>query len=119
MDYFLKMTPFHELAPYFITVNKVKVVLDCDLAKYLGTTTSELNGAFKRNPGRITPDHYFKLSKQDSDDLKLNKLLSPHSYKNPYVLTEGGIFAAAQLVKTKKAAELSVNLIRWFFSKKG
>ncbi len=51
-------------------------MLDSDLARFYGVTTSALNQAVKRNPERFPDDFAYRLTKQEFMDLKSQNVIS-------------------------------------------
>jgi len=47
-----------------------KVILDADLAKLYGVTTTRLNEQVRRNRKRFPDDFMFQLTKEEFDNLK-------------------------------------------------
>ena len=98
-----------------------QVMLDSDLAKLYRCTngTKDINKAVKRNILRFPKDFYFQLTPKEYQNLKFQfgtSSLKTHGgvRKLPYVFTEQGVAMLASVLKTNKAAEVSVSIMRAF-----
>ena len=99
------------------TIRGVQVMLDKDLAELYGVSTGRLNEQVKRNIVRFPGDFMFKL---DNKDL-LENLMSQNAIsrwggtrKRPYAFTEQGVAMLSSVLKSKKAIEVNVKIIRAF-----
>ena len=102
-------------------IRGVHVMLDRDLAKLYGCTngTKDINKAVKRNLERFPTDFYFQLTKSELNILRfqsgtLELKQGQYSKYLPYAFTEEGVAMLASILKTKNAAEVSVNIMRTF-----
>jgi len=95
-----------------------KVILDNDLARLYGTTTTRFNQAIKRNNDRFPSDFMFQLTRDEFQNLMSQNVISSGGYggrrKLPYVFTEHGAVMAASVLNTPKAVEVSVYVVRAF-----
>ena len=111
-----------------------QVMLDSDLAVLYGCAngTKTINQAIKRHKERFPEDFYFQLDKTEFDFLKSQvgtssiednlKFQTGTSSSNkhggvrklPYVFTEQGVAMLSSVLRTEKAAEVSVNIMRAF-----
>ena len=96
-----------------------QVMLDSDLAKLYGCKngTKSLNLAVKRNMNRFPDDFYFKITKDEYDDLRFQNETTKISSKIrslPFVFTEQGVAMLATVLKTENASITSVNIMRAF-----
>ena len=94
-----------------------KVMLDRDLAELYGVTTKRLNEAVKRNIERFPTDFMFKLTKNElfqlvaiCDRFKTLK----HSVSPPYAFTEHGIAMLSSILRSKRAVEINIEIIKTF-----
>ena len=95
------------------------VMLDSDLAKLYGCKngTKSLNLAVKRNMNRFPDDFYFKITKDEYDNLRFQNETTKISSKIrslPFVFTEQGVAMLATVLKTENASITSVNIMRAF-----
>lgn len=99
-------------------IREQKVILDQDLAVLYGVETKNLNKAVARNQERFPEDFIFQLAKKEWDHLKFHFGTSSLGWggrrKLPMAFTEHGIAMAANLLKSERAAAISVEIIRTF-----
>ena len=92
-------------------------MLDYDLAAVYGVTTKALNQAVKRNRDRFPADFVFELTLDEKYELVTNcdRLATlKHSSSVPYAFTEHGAVMLASVLKSKRAMEVSVFVVRAF-----
>lgn len=102
-------------------IRGVQVMLDSDLAKLYECTngTKDVNKAVKRNINRFPNDFYFQLKSSEYENLKFQIGTSSENNhggvrKLPYVFTEQGVAMLATVIHTKKAASVSISIMRAF-----
>lgn len=104
--------------PRIYTIRKTKVVLDADLAGLYGVPTFRLNEAVKRNASRFPEDFRFQLTKNEVADLISQNAISSGTHggirKLPWVFSEHGALMAANVLRSEKAVEMSLYLVRAF-----
>ena len=101
------------------TIRGIQVILDNDLAELYEISTKALNQAVKRNIKRFPEDFMFQLTYPEKDKLvtKCDHLKSmKFSYQLPYVFTEQGIACLSGILKSEKAIEVNIQIIRTFVS---
>ena len=94
-----------------------RVVLDADLARLYGVTTRVLNQAMKRNAERFPSDFAFELTLGEAEDLKSQSVpSSSHGgrRKLPWAFTEHGAIMAANILRSERAVQMSVFVVRAF-----
>lgn len=99
------------------TIRDVQVVLDKDLAYFYEVKPIRLREQVKRNPNRFPSDFMFKLTENEVEKLvSQNAIPSIQSLGGylPYVFTEQGVAAVSAVVKSTKAAEVSIAIMRAF-----
>lgn len=102
-----------------ITVIRGKhVVLDSDLAVFYGVETRRLTEQMKRNQERFPEDFVFQLSADEAEALRSQNAMSKQGrggrrYR-PYVFTEQGALQVSSVLRSAKAAEVSVAVARAF-----
>jgi hypothetical protein len=124
------------LEPLIFTARGRRVVLDADLARLYGVTTKRFNEAFKRNRRRFPDDFAFQLtvaefeklrsrlastSRQSIDSVGHNwsqfatssSLHRGEAYR-PWVFSEHGSLMAANILRSERAVEMSVFVVRAF-----
>jgi hypothetical protein len=98
-------------------VRDVQVILDKDLAVFYEVKPIRLREQVKRNPNRFPSDFVFQLTENEVDLLvSQNAIPSKQSLGGylPYVFTEQGVAAVAGVLKSDKAAEVSIAIARAF-----
>ena len=122
------------LEPPIFTIRGARVVLDADLARLYGVQTFRFNEAFRRNRHRFPADFAFQLtpaefenlrsqfaisSSQASDSSRSNSsqfAMSSHGGRRylPWVFTEHGALMAANILRSERAVQMSVFVVRAF-----
>ncbi len=100
-----------------VMLRDVQVILDKDLASFYEVKPIRLREQVKRNPNRFPPDFVFQLTENEVDSLvSQNAIPSKQSLGGhlPYAFTEQGVAAVAGVLKSKKAAEVSITIARAF-----
>ena len=94
-----------------------KVMLDKDLAELYGVKTKRLNEQVKRNRKRFPEDFMFRLIKREKEELVANcdrlKALK-HSTINPYAYTEQGVAMLSSVLKSDRAIQVNIQIMRVF-----
>jgi predicted amino acid-binding ACT domain protein len=105
------------------------VILDSDLAKIYGVPTFRFNEAIKRNRHRFPPDFMFQLTREEFNSLKSQIAMSKRRNSSqiamssgkhrgaayrPYAFTEHGALQAANVLRSSRAVQMSVFVIRAF-----
>lgn len=101
------------------TIRGVQVVLDKDLAYFYEVKPIRLREQVKRNANRFPDDFVFQLTEQEVDTLvSQNAIPSKQSLGGhlPYVFTEQGVAAVSAVLKSEKAAQVSIMIMRAFVS---
>src|SRR2546430_4670081 len=111
------------------TIRGVRVMLDRNLAKIYGVPTFRFNEAIKRNRHRFPKDFMFQLSRAEFVSLTSQIAISKpeNSSQNamsktgrggrrtlPYAFTEHGALQAANVLRSPRAVQMSVFVIRAF-----
>ena len=100
------------------TVRGQRVMLDSDLAEVYGVTTFNLNKAVRRNADRFPDDFAFQITAQEVANLKFQIGISSSGHggrrKPAWVYTEHGAVMAANVLNSKRAAQMSIFVVRAF-----
>jgi len=95
-----------------------KVMLDSDLAEFYGVETRVLNQAIKRNMERFPKDFMFQLDIKEKEIFLRSQIVilekGKYSKYLPYVFTEHGILMLSSVLKSKKAVEINIAIMRIF-----
>lgn len=101
------------------TIRGVQVMLDSDLAELYGVETFNLNKAIKRNIKRFPTDFMFQLTKEEFDSLIFQNGMSKIRGRGgrrflPFAFTEQGVAALSGILKSQKAIEINIQIMRAF-----
>lgn len=125
--------PADPLAGRIFTIRGQRVILDSDLARLYGVPTKRFNEAVRRNASRFPTDFAFRLSAREFDFLRsqfatLENVDSPvdgaidrrgrHRKYLPWVFTEHGAVMAANVLRSPKAVQMSVYVVRAFVAQR-
>lgn len=93
-----------------------KVMLDFDLAELYEVETKNLNKAVKRNFNRFPEDFMFQLTKDKMDNLRFQFGTSSWGGSRylPYAFTEQGVAMLSSVLKSDKAVEVNIAIMRAF-----
>jgi len=99
-----------------LTIRGVQVMLDRDLAELYGVEVRAINQAVKRNPGRFPSRFVWKLTKEETNDLKSQTVISSWggARKFPHAFTEQGVAMLSAVLHSPRAVETSVLIMEAF-----
>lgn len=121
-----------------VTIRGQRVILDANLARLYYVTTKVLNQAIKRNVHRFPEDFAFRLTEAEATNLRSQFVTSSlqlidaiegvsnrsqsvtGSQKHrdprflPWVFTEHGALMAANVLRSERAVEMSIFVVRAF-----
>jgi ORF6N domain-containing protein len=122
--------------PLIFVIRERRVVLDADLARLYGVTTIRFNQAFKRNRHRFPADFAFQLTRSEFDALRSQTAISSVQVTDskgsnssqfvmssmrrrgktylPWAFTEHGALMAANILRSERAVQMSVFVVRAF-----
>ena len=91
-------------------------MLDSDLAALYGVETKQLNQAVKRNLDRFPADFMFQLNRNEYEILRSQTVTSSWGGRRsmPYAFTEQGIAMLSSVLKSKRAIEVNIEIVRAF-----
>lgn len=116
------LVPREAIQSLIYTLRGHRVMLDRDLAQLYGVETRALNQAVQRNRDRFPKDFMFQLTLEEgkavmalrSQNVTLKR--GEHLKYAPYVFTEHGAIMLANVLKSKRALEASIFVVRAFVS---
>ena len=118
MDKEIQYAPQRAIESSIIEIRGSKVILDTDLAAIYGVQTFRFNEAVKRNRDRFPEDFMFQLTKEEVTSLISQNAMSKHGRGGrrtlPYAFTEHGAVMAANILKSPRAVQISVFVVRAF-----
>src|SRR6185503_2684132 len=123
-----------QLEPLICEIRDQRVILDADLARIYGVSTRVFNQAFKRNQDRFPADFAFQITPAELDNLRSQSVISssqqPDSARDnwsqtvtsshggrrylPWAFTEHGALMAANILRSERAVQMSVFVVRAF-----
>lgn len=108
----------HKIAAAIYLLRNQRVMLDADLAKLYGVKTKALNLAVKRNRARFPSDFMIQLTKNESQALRFqietSKITRGGRRYLPYVFTEQGIAMLSSILKSERAIQVNIAIMRTF-----
>lgn len=112
-----KNHPLPVALPLIRIVREQRVILDSDLARLYGVTTSRLNEQVRRNRRRFPIDFAFALTREETAGM-LSQIATASRKRNrgkpPIAYTEHGAVMAANVLKSTRAVAMSVEVVRAF-----
>lgn len=139
----MSQSPPDPLSGRIFTIRGQRVVLDADLARLYGTTTKVFNQAIKRNGARFPGDFAFQLTPIEAANMwsqfvttssevagekgeaKMRSQFATTSKPQrrrlsnlPWAFTEHGAVMAANVLRSPKAVEMSVYVVRAFIAQR-
>lgn len=118
MDSSVAVIPAEMIQKNIFFIRGKKVMLDRDLAKLYDVETKVLNQAVKRNFDRFPKDFMFQLSKTEFKKWKSQFVTSIGDTmglrKIPFAFTEHGILMLSSVLRSKKAVQINIQIMRTF-----
>jgi len=109
--------PLDDIQSKIFTIRGIQVMLDKDIAHFYEVKPTRLREQVKRNIGRFPDDFMFQLTESELG-LLVSQNATPSKQQfggyYPYVFSEQGVAAISAIIKSKKAEEVSVLLMRAF-----
>ncbi|MFH1187589.1 MAG: ORF6N domain-containing protein [bacterium] len=102
-------------AKIFVFRNK-KVMLDRDLAMLYEVPTKVFNQSVRRNLERFPKDFMFQLTNDELKNLRSQFVTSSWGGQRyfPYVFTEQGVAMLSSVLKSRKAIQINIQIIKAF-----
>ncbi|MBR4264854.1 MAG: ORF6N domain-containing protein [Bacteroidales bacterium] len=100
-----------------LVIRGQQVMLDRDLAELYGVETKRLNEQVKRNKERFPEDFMFVLNRTEKDEVVANcdhLHVLKFSPSLPYAFTEQGVAMLSSVLKSTKAVEVNIQIMRAF-----
>jgi hypothetical protein len=107
-----------------------KVILDSDLAELYGVTTGRLNEAVQRNLERFPSDFMFQLTENELEFLLSQVAIAKNAESSlksqiatlkrggrrslPYAFTEQGVAMLSSVLRSERAVEVNIAIMRTF-----
>ena len=116
------LIPIERIENRIFFIRGQKVMLDFHLANLYGVQTRTLNQAVKRNNKRFPDDFMFQLTWEEAKRLRSQFVIlkdseikrGKHIKFLPYVFTENGVAMLSSVLRSEKAIEVNVQIMRAF-----
>lgn len=114
------LVPAEQIQSRILVLRGQRVLLDRDLARLYGVTTSRLNEQVRRNRRKFPEDFMFQLAGNEATQVFASR--SQNAILNrgqnvkylPFAFTEHGAIQAANILSSDAATEMSVHVVRAF-----
>jgi hypothetical protein len=125
----MRLLKVEKIAPLVHTVRGDRVLFDADLALLYGVTTKALNQAVKRNRARFPGDFMFRVTSGEWERIRSQNVTASSaaamrsqivttSRRNvgtpPYAFTEQGIAMLSSVLRSPRAIEVNIAIMRTF-----
>lgn len=111
-------TPSEIIENKIFLIRRKRVMFDRDLAILYGVETRTLNQAVKRNIDRFPEDFMFQLTKIEMENFSRSQFVTlkrgGNIKYNPYVFTEQGVAMLSSVLKSKRAIQVNIQIMRTF-----
>ncbi|MGA2242857.1 MAG: ORF6N domain-containing protein [Verrucomicrobiota bacterium] len=114
-----ELIPVERIQNFIFLIRGEKVLLGQQLAELYGVPVKVLIQAVKRNPDRFPNDFAFQLEPQEFVNLKSQIVTSSWGGMRraiPYAFTEQGVAMLSSVLRSKRAAQVNVAIMRAFVS---
>jgi ORF6N domain len=110
------LIPVERIAATMYSIRGQTVMFDADLAALYGVETRVLVQAVKRNADRFPEDFMFRLTDKETENLRSQIVTSSWGGRryNPYAFTEHGVAMLSSVLRSKRAVEININIVRTF-----
>lgn len=111
------LLPAGKIETHILGVRGHNVMLDGDLAELYQVETKQLVRAVRRNVDRFPVDFMFQLSKEEFEILRCQFGTSSQwggRRYPPYAFTEQGVAMLSSVLRSKRAAQVNVEIMRTF-----
>jgi len=115
------LVPIERIQNLIFLIRGEKVMLDSHLAELYRVDTGALNRAVRRNAGRFPDDFMFQLAPQELANLKCQIGISSFRHggrrrSRPYAFTEQGVAMLSSVLRSERAVQVNVAIMRAFVS---
>ncbi|NQT55890.1 MAG: ORF6N domain-containing protein [Desulfobacteraceae bacterium] len=111
------VVPVEQIQKSNFLIRGQKVLLDMDLTELYEVETRSLVQAVKRNIERFPSDFVFQLDKDEYDSLRSQIVISKGKGGRrylPYAFTEQGVAMLSSVLRSKRAIQVNVAIMRAF-----
>lgn len=115
-----ELIPLERIQNFIFLIRGEKVMLDSHLSELYGVDTGTLNRAAKRNVDRFPKDFMFQLTEDEVESLRCQIGISNVGRGGrrylPYVFTEQGVAMLSSVLRSERAVQVNVAIMRAFVS---
>jgi len=112
------LVPIERITSKIYLIRNVKVMLDRDLAELYGVETKRLKEQVRRNIERFPEDFMFELTKDELGNWRSQFATSNQDIMGlripPFVFTEHGILMLSSVLKSERAIQVNIQIMRAF-----
>jgi len=110
------LIPVERVAAQMYVIRGQTVMFDADLAALYGVETRALVQAVKRNAERFPQDFMFQLTDKEAEHLRSQFVTSSWGGRryNPYAFTEHGVAMLSSVLRSTRAVEVNITIVRTF-----
>ena len=111
------LLPVQQIKNRIFTIRGMQVMLDKDIASIYEIRPIRLREQVQRNLNRFPEDFMFRLNDAEVDFMVSQNAIPSRKHLGgslPYVFTEQGIASLSGVIKSQKAAEIHINIMRAF-----
>lgn len=111
------LIPLELIEQQILMVRGHRVMIDRDLARLYEVSTKALNQAVRRNMESFPGDFMFRLSEKEKNEVVTNcdhLIAVKYSPQLPYVFTEQGVAMLSSVLKSRRARQVNVQIMRAF-----
>jgi len=109
--------PIERIEQCIYLIRNQKIMFDKDLASLYGIKPIALRQQVKRNKDRFPPDFMFQLNDKEVDILLSQNVIPSRKSLggyNPYAFTEQGVAMLSSVLRSKRAVEVNIAIMRTF-----
>ena len=112
----MSLVPVEIIQSKIFFIQGQKVIFDRDLAELYGVSTKRFNEQVKRHIKRFPSDFMFQLKQKEWDNLRSQFATSSWGGRRypPYLFTEQGVAMLSSVLKSKRAAQVNISIMRAF-----
>jgi hypothetical protein len=107
----------HQVAERILTLRGAQVLLDRDLAVFFEVKPIRLREQVKRNANRFPPDFMFQLTRSEVGELVSQNAIPSSRHLGgylPYAFTEEGVAAITAVLRSERAVDVGIQIMRAF-----
>jgi hypothetical protein len=113
----ISIIPQEYIVSKIVVLREEKVILDVHLADIYGVETRALKQAVRRNMDLFPDDFMFELNSYEIDTVVSQNVIPSKQHlggSTPFAFTETGVAMLSSVLKSKKAREMNIAIMRAF-----